>query len=146
MHSRQLEVPVLKESPPEIDEQEMWDEFESGRSRTSLLDANSADGFNPGQKHEAEFIRALDRAGVNDPAEWGFMDFDVECDVDETQTNVMQGLGQLRRLCFWIKRGLPLNKTSKTCLQKTLPLLILGLPILQVPKSQTNGFRIRTKL
>ena len=95
MHSRQPEVPVLKESPPEIDEQEMWDEFESGRSRTSLLDANSADRFNPGQKQEAEFIRALDRAGVNVSAEWGFMDFDIECDVDETQTNVMQGLGQL---------------------------------------------------
>jgi hypothetical protein len=26
-------------------------------------------------------------------AEWGFVDFDIECDVDETQTNVVEGLG-----------------------------------------------------
>jgi hypothetical protein len=63
-HSRQLGILGPTESPPEIDEQELWDEFESGQSRTLLLDANSASKFDAVQ--EAEFNRALDRAEVND--------------------------------------------------------------------------------
>jgi hypothetical protein len=63
-HSRQLGILGPTESPPEIDEQELWDEFESGQSRTLLLDANSASKFDAVQ--EAELNRALDRAEVND--------------------------------------------------------------------------------
>ena len=35
-----------------------------------------------------------------DPTEWGFNEFDVERDVDETLTNVMENLGSLRRVYF----------------------------------------------
>jgi len=97
-HSRQLEVPAPMKPLPEIGEQEMWDDLELDRSGASLLDMNSAGQLNPSQQQEIEFYKALDRAEANfDSTGWGFEEFDVECDVDETLTNVMQDLGQLQK-------------------------------------------------
>ena len=93
-HLRQPEVPTTTRPPPEIDEQRMWDEFESDRLDTSLPDANAANQFNLAQWHEIEFNRTLDRAETSNSTEWGTEDFGIECDVDETLTNVMQDLGQ----------------------------------------------------
>lgn len=93
-HSQQLEIPATTRPPPEINEQQMWDEFELDRLNASLLDANAASQFNPAQQCKVNFNRALDRAEANDLTEWGFEDFGIECDVDETLTNVMQNLGQ----------------------------------------------------
>lgn len=77
----------------------MWDDFELDRSDASQLDANSLiDQFNPTKQCEAEFYRRLDRAETNlDPTGWGFEEFDIEQDVDETLTNVMQHLSQSQR-------------------------------------------------
>ena len=73
----------------------MWDEFELDQSSASLLDANSTDQFNPTERQEAEFYRALDSAKMDfDPAGWGFGKFNIGHDVDDTLTNVMQNLGQ----------------------------------------------------
>jgi len=96
-HSRQAEAPIPRKPPPDTDEQQMWDAFELDQSGESLLDANPTDQSNPMEQREAEFYKALDRAEMNsNPTEWGFEEFSVECDVDETLTNVMQDLGQSR--------------------------------------------------
>ena len=78
----------------------MWDNFELGRLGASLLDMDLADQFDPTEQREAEFYRALDRADMSlNPTGWGFEEFDVKCDANETLTNVMQDLGQLQRFC-----------------------------------------------
>jgi len=95
LHSGQPEIPLLTKLPPETDEQQMWDDFELDRSNTSILGVNSTDRLDPTEQQEAEFYRALDRAKMNfDPTGWGFEEFGIQCDVDETLTNVMQNLGQ----------------------------------------------------
>lgn len=92
------------ELPSENGEQQMWDDFELGRSGASLLDMDLTDRFDPTEQREAEFYRALDRADMNlDPNGQGFEEFDVERGVDETLTNVMQDLGQLQRFCSRIR-------------------------------------------
>ena len=79
----------------------MWDDFESDQSSTPPLDVSSTDQLDPTERQEAEFYRALDKVGMDfDPTGWGFEDFDVEREVDETLTNVMQNLGQSRRALF----------------------------------------------
>lgn len=94
-HLGQHEVPVPITPLPETGEQQMWDEFELDQSSASLLDVNSTDQFNPTERQEAEFYRALDSAKMNfDPAGWGFGEFNIGRDVDDTLTNVMQNLGQ----------------------------------------------------
>jgi hypothetical protein len=93
-HSRQLGIPPAMIPPQGVDEKEMWDDFELDRSNPSFLDASVASQYSPSEQNEIEFNRALDRAEAGDPTEWGFEDFDTECDVDETLTNVMQNLGQ----------------------------------------------------
>jgi hypothetical protein len=60
----------------------------------SLLDANSPSQIDPVRQQEAEFNRAIDRAEMNVSIEWDFEGFNIESDVDETLTNVMQNLGQ----------------------------------------------------
>ena len=93
-HLRQPEIPVPTKLPPEIGEQQMWDDFELDRSDASPPDADSTDQFKP-TEHEAEFYRMMDRAGTNfDSTGWGFDKFDAERDIDETLTNVMQNFGQ----------------------------------------------------
>lgn len=93
---RQTEVPVPVNPPPDVGEQQMWDDLELDQPSAPLLDTSPA---NPTEQQEAEFYRVLDRAGVSvDPTEWGFNEFDVERDVDETLTNVMENLGSLRRM------------------------------------------------
>ena len=103
--SQQLEIPALTVPAPKVDEQQMWDEFESDQSKASLLNTNAASQFNPAQQREVDFNRALDRAEVNGSTEWGFDDFGMECDVDETLTNVMQNLGKSGEIsCSRIQR------------------------------------------
>ena len=87
--SNQLEVPPTTIPLLEANEQEMWDEFELERSNTSLLDASQ---YDPSERREIEFNRVLDRAEAGGSTEWDFEGFDIECDVDETLTNVMQNL------------------------------------------------------
>ena len=100
-YSRQLKVPAPTKHLPEIDEQQMWDGFESDQSSASPLDVSSTDQLNPTEQQEAEFYRALDKVGMSfDPTRWGFEEFDVERDVDETLTNVMQNLSQSRKALF----------------------------------------------
>jgi hypothetical protein len=94
-HPRQPEVPVPMNPSPEIGEQEMWEDFELDRSSTSLLDAARADRLNPMERQEVDFYQTLDRADRNcDTTAWDLEEFDVECDVDETLTNIMRDLGQ----------------------------------------------------
>ena len=94
-YSRQPEVPAPTKFSPKIDEQRMWDDFESDQSSTPPLDVSSTDQLDPMERQEVEFYRALDKVCMDfDPTGWGFEDFDVEHEVDETLTNVMQNLGQ----------------------------------------------------
>jgi hypothetical protein len=80
---------------PEVGKQEMWEDFELDRSSTSLLDAARADRLNPMERQEVDFYQTLDRADRNcDTTAWDLEEFDVECDVDETLTNIMRDLGQ----------------------------------------------------
>ena len=98
-HSGQPEVLVSQKLPPEIGEQQMWDDFELDRSDASLLEMNATDQSNPMEREEAEFYRALDRAETNlDSSDWGFDRFNTENDVDETLTNIMQNLGQSQKV------------------------------------------------
>jgi len=97
-HVGQPERPVPAKPLPEANEVQMWDDFELDQFGSSLLDPNAADQFNPTEQQEAKFYRVLNRAEVNfDPTRWGFDEFNVECDVDETLTNVMRDLGQLQK-------------------------------------------------
>jgi len=74
----------------------MWDDFELDRPSASLVDPNSADQFDPMEQKEAEFYKVLNRAETDfDLAGWGFDEFNIERDVDDTLTNVMQDLGQI---------------------------------------------------
>ena len=97
-HVGQSEPPVPARLLPEADELQMWDDFELDRFGESLRDPNAADQFDPTEQQEAEFYKILNRTEVNfDPIEWGFDEFNLECDVDKTLTNVMRDLGQLQR-------------------------------------------------
>jgi len=97
-HVRQPEPPGLSKPPPELDEQQMWNDFELDRPNASLLNPNSEDQHDPMEQKEAEFYKVLNRAETNfDLTGWGFDEFNIERDVDETLTNVMRDLGQMQR-------------------------------------------------
>ena len=92
-HARQPEPPVPINPLPEADELQMWDDFELDRPGASLLDLN-VDQFDPAERQEAEFYKLLGRAERDfDLSGWGFDEFNIERDVDETLTNVMRDLG-----------------------------------------------------
>lgn len=96
--SGQPEVPVPMKPPPEIGEEGMWEDIELDRPNASLFDANWTDPSNPMEQQEAIFYRALDRTGTTlDLTTWGSNAFDIECDVDETLTQVMQDLGSSKK-------------------------------------------------
>ena len=97
-HAMQREPPGPSKPPPELNEQQMWDDFELDRPSASLLDPNSTDQFDPMEQQEAEFYKVLNRAETNfDLTAWGLDEFNIERDVDDTLTNVMRDLGQMQR-------------------------------------------------
>ena len=94
-HPNQSEVSVPVMPPLDVDEQGMWDDFDFDQLGELLRCVNPGDRVNPVERGEAEFYKALDRAGMNfDPSGKGFEEFDIVKDVDETLTNIMQDLGE----------------------------------------------------
>ena len=89
-HPNQPNILVPATPPPDIEEQQMWDDFDFDQSGESLRHANPGDQVNPIDQEEIEFYRTLDRASADfDLSGKGLDEFDIVQDVDETLTNVM---------------------------------------------------------